>query len=63
MIRGAFKKKDCVKSLKGARGGRTLFGTVLLGEELAVKPGFTAEKSGKKGACCRARWGECNTND
>ena len=50
-----------MKSLKGARGCRTLFGTVLLGEELAVKPGFTAEKSGKKGDRCRASWGEWDT--
>ena len=41
--------------MKCAGGGRTLFGTVVLGEELA------AEKSGKKGARCRASWGEWDT--
>ena len=43
-----FQKKDCVKSLKGARGGRTLFGTVLLGEVLAVKPGLQLRKVERK---------------
>ena len=34
--------------MKGAGGGRTLFGTVVLGEELAVKPGLQLRKAERK---------------
>ena len=34
--------------MKGAGGGRTLFGTVVLGEELAVKPGLQLRKVERK---------------
>ena len=43
-----FQKIDCGKSMKGAGGGRTLFGTVVLGEELAVKPGLQLRKVERK---------------
>ena len=55
-----FQKKDCVKSLKGVGDGRTIWhGSV--GRGVGSKAGLTAEKSGKKGDCCRASWGQYDT--
>ena len=43
-----FQKNDCGKSITCGGGGRTLFGTVVLGEELAVKPGLQLRKVERK---------------